>query len=329
MKKFYTLSFILLTTLSFGQVTLPHYEGFNYTAGQGLQTQSGWSTLNTGDDLAITSGNLTFTGLPSSTGNKVAFGGAGIDASKSFTPQTANTVYYSLLLNVSDLSAVTSTTGGYCAGFIQGVSTSFGATLWLKKIDATTYNIGVNSRTTAANTAFSATNYSVNQTYLVVISYTFNAAAGDDVVKIWINPTLGGAEPSATASATNTGGTDLTSVSQVLVRQGSATDTPNVEIDELRIALTWSEVTSVVLSVKQNSIAGLNVYPNPVTDGNLYITSNSSEAKTVSVYDILGKQVLNAKTLNNAVNVSNLKGGAYIVKITEDGKTDTRKLIIE
>jgi len=83
------------------------------------------------------------------------------------------------------------------------------------------------------------------------------------------------------------------------------------------------------LSVKQNSISGLNVYPNPVTDGNLYITSDSSEAKTVAVYDILGKQVLNAKTSNNAVNVSSLKGGSYIVKITEEGKTDTRKLIIQ
>jgi hypothetical protein len=88
-------------------------------------------------------------------------------------------------------------------------------------------------------------------------------------------------------------------------------------------------VVQTILSIKQNAISGLSVYPNPVTDGNLYITSDSSEAKTVAVYDILGKQVLNAKTSNNAVNVSSLKGGAYIVKITEEGKTDTRKLIIE
>ena len=88
-------------------------------------------------------------------------------------------------------------------------------------------------------------------------------------------------------------------------------------------------VTQTPLSVKQNSIAGLNVYPNPVTDGILKITSDSSNAKTVAVYDILGKQVINTKTSNNAVNVSNLKGGAYIIKITEDGKTDTRKLIIQ
>ena len=84
-----------------------------------------------------------------------------------------------------------------------------------------------------------------------------------------------------------------------------------------------------MLSTKQNSISGLNLYPNPVSNGVLYITSNSSNAKTVSVYNILGKQVLNTKTSNNAVNVTNLKSGSYIVKISENGNTDTKKLIIE
>ena len=83
------------------------------------------------------------------------------------------------------------------------------------------------------------------------------------------------------------------------------------------------------LSVKQNEISGLNMYPNPVTKGTLYITSNSNSAKSVSIFDVLGRQVLNAKVSNNTVNVSNLKGGAYIVKINEEGKTATRKLIIE
>jgi hypothetical protein len=83
------------------------------------------------------------------------------------------------------------------------------------------------------------------------------------------------------------------------------------------------------LSNSEFQINGLKVYPNPVKNGNLYITSDSSNAKTVAVYDILGKQVINTKTSNNAVNVANLKSGAYIVKVTEDGKTDTRKLIIQ
>lgn len=82
------------------------------------------------------------------------------------------------------------------------------------------------------------------------------------------------------------------------------------------------------LSVKENNIAGLKVYPNPVTNGKLFITTDSNVEKTVAIYDVLGKQVVNT-TATESVNVSNLKGGVYIVKITEEGKTATRKLVIK
>lgn len=82
------------------------------------------------------------------------------------------------------------------------------------------------------------------------------------------------------------------------------------------------------LSTKNNQIQGLKVYPNPVTNGTFYINTNADSTKEVVVYDVLGKQVVKTTT-NNAVNVSNLKGGVYIVKITEEGKTATRKLVIK
>ncbi len=82
-------------------------------------------------------------------------------------------------------------------------------------------------------------------------------------------------------------------------------------------------------SVKDNNIAGLSVYPNPVVDGTLYINSNSSVEKSVAIFDILGKQVLNTTTSNGAVNVANLNAGVYIVKVTEEGKTATRKLVVK
>jgi len=83
------------------------------------------------------------------------------------------------------------------------------------------------------------------------------------------------------------------------------------------------------LGIKQNSISGLNVYPNPVLNGNLFITSNSTSSKGVVIFDVLGKQVLKATVSNQAVNVSSLNRGVYIVKITEEGKTATRKLVIK
>lgn len=82
------------------------------------------------------------------------------------------------------------------------------------------------------------------------------------------------------------------------------------------------------LKVNQNAIAGLDIYPNPVTNGVLNINTTANDAKNVVVYDVLGKQVVNTTISGSTVNVANLKNGVYIVKITENGKTATRKLVI-
>ena len=87
-------------------------------------------------------------------------------------------------------------------------------------------------------------------------------------------------------------------------------------------------VKGSTLGVAQNQIEGLKIYPNPVTNGTFYINTNADSTKEVVVYDVLGKQVIKTST-TNAVNVSNLKGGVYIVKITEGGNTATRKLVIK
>jgi len=86
--------------------------------------------------------------------------------------------------------------------------------------------------------------------------------------------------------------------------------------------------TCAALNSNQNSILGLRVYPNPVTNGTLFIDTDANAEKTVTVFDVLGKQVLNTTTSNNAINVNNLRAGVYVVKITEEGKTATRKLVI-
>ena len=81
-------------------------------------------------------------------------------------------------------------------------------------------------------------------------------------------------------------------------------------------------------STSFNAIKGLSIYPNPVVDGTLNISTQANSEKNIQIYDILGKQVLNTTTSNEAINVSNLNSGVYIVKITEEGNTASRKLII-
>ena len=79
------------------------------------------------------------------------------------------------------------------------------------------------------------------------------------------------------------------------------------------------------------TIENLNFYPNPVTNGKIYITSKNSASKEISIYDVLGKLVLQTtlNVNNKEVNVGALNSGVYIIKIKENDATATRKLIIK
>jgi len=82
---------------------------------------------------------------------------------------------------------------------------------------------------------------------------------------------------------------------------------------------------------KGNSIAieGLNFYPNPVSNGKVYISSKSMQDKDIAIYDVLGKKVLQATITSKELNVSSLSPGVYIIKIKEGEASATRKLIVK
>ncbi len=314
MKKFYTLSLFLISFIGFSQVSLPFADSFSYTAGN-LHTTNPWSvvgTPNATDHILLNGSNVTFDGI-------------GTDAQVLFTSQTAGTVYYKFKLKVLTMAGVSDANGGYLAGFTQN-TTTFGGTIWTKRVDDNTFNIGIETRTaTGVSTTYTTGTYNTGTSYTVVVSYTFNSATtADDTAKLWINPTSTD-ETSPLLTDVHTG-TDLTSIVSFFLRQDSITETPSVEIDDLKISLTFADVLK---SSKFENIAGLSIYPNPVSNGTLFINTDANDEKSVSIFDVLGKQVLQLTTSNNAINVANLNGGIYIVKVTENGKTATRKLVIK
>src|SRR5690606_27325942 len=126
-----------------------------------------------------------------------SFAGAGIDASKAMVSQNSGTIYYSLLINPITMAGVTDANGGYLSGFQQN-TTTFGATLWTKRVDDDNLNFGIEVRTaTGASTTWTG-NYPVNTTYFLVVSYTFVDGTNNDEVKLWVNPTPGASEPAST-----------------------------------------------------------------------------------------------------------------------------------
>ncbi len=77
------------------------------------------------------------------------------------------------------------------------------------------------------------------------------------------------------------------------------------------------------------AIEGLNFYPNPVSNGKIYITSKNTVDKEISIFDVLGKKVLQIILNTKELNVSALSPGVYIIKIKEGEATATRKLIVK
>jgi hypothetical protein len=82
-------------------------------------------------------------------------------------------------------------------------------------------------------------------------------------------------------------------------------------------------------SVKsQETIEGLSFYPNPVTNGKIYISSKLNADKQVTIFDVLGKKVLQTLLTSKELNVTSLSPGVYIIKIEEGDASATRKLIV-
>ncbi len=89
--------------------------------------------------------------------------------------------------------------------------------------------------------------------------------------------------------------------------------------------------TNATASIKNNTIEGFAVYPNPVKNQQFTITSNSAENKQVAIFNVLGKQVFstNFSGSKTTINAANLSSGIYILKVSEGTKSATSKLVIQ
>ena len=76
-------------------------------------------------------------------------------------------------------------------------------------------------------------------------------------------------------------------------------------------------------------IDGFKLYPNPVTEGKVYIVTADKAPKKILIYNVLGTQVMQTTLLRDELNVSDLDAGVYVLRVYEKDKMATRKLIIK
>jgi hypothetical protein len=285
MRKELFATIVLCAAVSRTQAALDFYDSFNYSpTGVALTNAATGVWVPTTSALAggptNNAGSLSYPGLQTASGdNSVLFNGtgaAGTDARNLTTLYNINnvsTLYYSLTFKVSTIttadwggSAANFTGGSFMVGFnqkLRNATTAIGqgdagAPLLIRTGDPNNvsgtandfqqYQLGTGLTATTAQRAFDAThNYNPGDTLFLVLSYTFNPGASDDVVKLYVNPTPGSLEGANTPVVTVTGGTEITGsqIQSIFVRNNSVEPAATL-MDDLRVGTTWEDVTPPV-----------------------------------------------------------------------------------
>ena len=143
----------------------------------------------------------------------------------------------------------------------------------------------------------------------------------------------GGSQEMATAIATdNFGNYVVGGYFRSTLFQNNTAITPlqingNGATDFWYARLATTDCNGVPLSIDEENISKVSIFPNPVTDviqvtGNLSFTS-------YSIYNISGQQVLSGAIDDNKIEVLSLTSGVYLLNLENNDTSQTLKLIKE
>lgn len=239
-------------------------ESFDYAEGN-LYGNGKWVKYGkkTTAPIQVAKSPLTFAGYQDNAAGKAVrltkesgeycqmlFRDKGTDAAK-------GTIYYSALVNVSELPsgsrtaafmALTGANSLDATKFGDTEAGSEGAGLFAQA-SGEGFKLGV-SRNVAnlgnvkTSVAWADEECALGTTYLVVVKYEIVDGADNDRISLWINPAKGDAEPAASVVADEKSAESLADVRGIELRQGSSSvaKTPVAVIDEVRVASTWDEI---------------------------------------------------------------------------------------
>ena len=89
------------------------------------------------------------------------------------------------------------------------------------------------------------------------------------------------------------------------------------------------QLTTETLGTSTNTLEGFSLYPTIVKEELNFRSQNNVEA--ITVFNVLGQKVFSGvpNSNNSSINLSNLRPGVYVVKVSAEGKTGSYKIIKE
>lgn len=199
--------------------------------------------------------SLSYPGLPASSGNRIAIEATqSEDVNKEISPAVTDSLYASFLLKVLSSTSLQANDqlGQYFIHFLPNAGSSVGFTGFVGRIHIRagsvpgTFNLGALNATGGAQTPTnifgeSPQDYLVGQTYFVVFKYVL----ATNTVSLWVNPQVGLASEPPPLLTNSTGTSSAPAqIRSLAIRNSnsSGVGTGNLELDEIRVSRSWSDV---------------------------------------------------------------------------------------
>ena len=314
--------------------------------------RSPWLMANTGAAAGSTSfigiyaGNLTGTTTPTLVGLTNIFNPeAHLQIAKATansrtyyrsigTSLTNGSVYFSFLLNVATNPTtsdeimgelIPAVTGG---AFPANPTGNDPLTLHSRQgASSTNFNLGIQSL--GGTISWASSNLVINTDYVVVLQYTFGAG---QPCRLFINPTPGSAQPSASATATKGGIGEPANIGTVLFWQSATATTGAFKYDVMRVDASWTNVTPSVGAAAPtmrvlflgNSLLGISAnYSNDIPAILASLAANLGD--TFSYARIAESGWLLADHATNSASTNAINSGNYDLVVLQE-KSETPSL---
>ncbi len=334
-----TLSAQRLLTESFNR------EVGNLNAGtntdMGADQQNWWSFSGSSSYIQVVDTTLTYAGYQENqVGRAVKLPGNGADDFRQFDEVSSGKVYASAIVKINSAKS-----GDYFMTLGNATSNGMFAKLYVKKEGDSNIRFGIGKSTESSTFIRYTGNYPLG-VYLIVLEYEFVAGETNDTVRLYINPTLSTSaatiecvQDTVNASGTAQGANskaDASSLKTINLRQG--TNTPNVVVDEIRVATSWNDIFQST-NTNQPSIViaptsiNFDTYTGEATTQTLNITATNL-TEDITIAGLTSELTASVATINKddamatggfnltiTLNTNTAGNGSANISLSSDGAT--------
>jgi len=347
MKKVYLLACLcLLYNISSAQTALLS-ENFDYPLGAPLRDH-GWNPHSAAstNPITLSNGGLSLGTTPyfgNNIGQAALVTNTGSDENRPLSAyRDSGSVYASFLVKTT--GAVTADGSGYFFHFVEysdptnpvftAISTAHRARTYITTGSTpANFRLGLtfNSATVPSAAGVDVTNdLDTNKTYLVVVKYTFVSGADNDQVSLFV---FQEGDSIRTEPATPTlgpfGGTaaDVSFIQGVALRQYNAAQ--RVMVDGIFVRTNWSMQPASTASQDEVFAQEVTVYPNPLSQGPLFISLPNNAPAFIQLTDLQGRKIWHGPVSDHgSADIPQLPAGLYLVQVEQAGKTAHKRLVI-